>query len=123
MKTYLMIAFFALASKVAFSGVPQLECRTNHHSSQQFKFSDSKVNVNVNTSTDANRNIASSVNFSNVRTRWSGNSMEKIGFFENKKHIIHIDDVSRPSEVNDYISIRSQEGHEVLYPLHCQLLK
>ncbi len=40
--------------------------------------------------------------------------------FENQKHIIHIADENALSDLNDYIIIKSRNGHEVTYPLTCE---
>ena len=65
------------------------------------------------------RSIAST-NFQSVRTKNINNGFNKIVFFEGQKHTIHINNVSDFSDVDDYITIRSQKGHEIIYPLSCQ---
>ena len=65
------------------------------------------------------RSIAST-NFQSVRTKKMNNGFNKIVFFEGQKHTIHINNTSDFSEVDDYITIRSQKGHEIIYPLSCQ---
>ena len=110
-----------MMTAMALSAVPEITCQTNHKSNQFLQFQDSQVVININRPDTTTRQIASSpISFENLRTRWNGNSVEKIGHFENYKHTIHIDDVNNLSDVNDYISIRSQEGHEMIYPLNCQ---
>ncbi|HAZ11851.1 MAG: hypothetical protein A2X86_07630 [Bdellovibrionales bacterium GWA2_49_15] len=105
----------------ALGAVPEITCQTNHKSDQFLQFQDSQVVISINRPDATTRQIASSsITFEGLRTKWNGKSVEKIGYFENNKHTIHIDDVSNLSNVNDYISIRSQEGHEMIYPLSCQ---
>ena len=56
------------------------------------------------------------------RTKKSGAGFSKTVSFENQKHTIFIKDVKNFSEVEDYIVIKAQTGHEVTYPLSCKLI-
>lgn len=56
------------------------------------------------------------------RTKKSGLGFSKTLSFENQKHTIFIKDVKNFSEVEDYIVIKSLNGHEVTYPLTCKLI-
>ncbi len=55
------------------------------------------------------------------RTKKSMTGFSKTVNFENQKHTIHINDVNQFSEVEDYIIIRSQKGHEITFPLTCEM--
>ena len=55
-----------------------------------------------------------------VRTKNTTTGFNKVVFFEGQKHTIHVNDTNNFSEVEDYITIRSQKGHEIIYPLSCQ---
>jgi len=68
------------------------------------------------TQQEADRNLAS---IEGIRTKISGSGFTKIMNFEGQKHTIHVDDVNSPSQVNDYLVIKSREGHELTYPLDC----
>lgn len=46
--------------------------------------------------------------------------LTKIVDFENQKHTIHIADLDNFSDVEDYIIIKANDGHEVTYPLTCE---
>ncbi|MBI2522106.1 MAG: hypothetical protein HYV97_16935 [Bdellovibrio sp.] len=121
MKIYALLITNLMISISVMGAVPEITCETNHKSGQFLQFQDSHVVISINRPDTSARQIASaSITFENLRTKWNGKSVEKIGYFENHKHTIHIDDVSNLSNVNDYISIRSQEGHEMIYPLSCQ---
>lgn len=65
------------------------------------------------------RSIASS-SVLGARTQRKGSGFTKIVYFEGQKHTIHINDVNNFSDMDDYITIRSQKGHEVIYPLSCE---
>jgi len=54
-----------------------------------------------------------------IRTKLVGHGFTKILDFEGQRHIIHVADSNKPSQVNDYLIIRSREGHELTYPLEC----
>tara|TARA_R110000868_G_scaffold379542_2_gene645424 strand:+ start:14873 stop:15241 length:369 start_codon:yes stop_codon:yes gene_type:complete len=54
-----------------------------------------------------------------IRTKISGNGFTKIVSFEGQRHTIHVANVASPSQVEDYLVIRSREGHELTYPLDC----
>lgn len=57
--------------------------------------------------------------FEYVRTQKTHSSLTKFVNFEGNKHTIHIENKNGFSYVNDYISIKSREGHELTYPLNC----
>lgn len=54
-----------------------------------------------------------------IRTKIAGNGFTKIMNFEGQRHTIHVANVNSPSQVEDYLVIRSREGHELTYPLDC----
>ncbi len=85
----------------------------------QIKISKSSIVFHHNPNDLDSRSIAS-ISVEGVRTRKSSHGFTKIIFFEGKKHTIHIKNTSQFSDLNDYITIRSQKGHEILYPLSCQ---
>ena len=55
-----------------------------------------------------------------VRTRRRGNSITKIAKFEGKKFYIHIENTSAPTQIDDYVAIKSNKGHEIIYPIDCK---
>lgn len=64
-----------------------------------------------------NRAVASTTK---VRTKMLGDGYTKVLFHNGEKHIIHIENKGSFSELDDYLIIRSKEGHEMTYPLHCR---
>jgi len=66
------------------------------------------------------RSIASnSISIPTMRTKHSNNGVDRISFFENKKHTFHIEDSQSFNSANDYLAIKNQQGHEIVYPLDC----
>ena len=65
----------------------------------------------------AKRELASLVS----RNKMSDVGVTKIVNFENKKHTIHINDMKKFSDADDYIIIKEKSGHETTYPLICEL--
>lgn len=63
------------------------------------------------------REVAST---SAVRTKYLGKGFEKVVFNKGQKNIIHIEDAKNFSEIDDYLLVRSAEGHEMTYPLTCK---
>lgn len=56
---------------------------------------------------------------SSVRTKLQGKGFTKIIYLNGIKHTIHIDNKNHFSDLNDYMVLRSQEGHEITYPITC----
>ena len=65
----------------------------------------------------SNRSIAS---VDKLRTKKEGNGFTKILSYEGNKYTIHIANEESFDEVEDYLSIRSEKGHEITYPLTCK---
>ena len=63
------------------------------------------------------RSVASTTS---VRTKFMGTGFEKVIFNNGNKHTVHIEDKSNFSQVDDYLLIKSKEGHEMIYPLTCE---
>lgn len=64
------------------------------------------------------REIAS---ISAMRTKKIGNGLMKIVQYQGNKITLRIGDVKNFDEMNDFVNIRSTLGHEITYPLTCQL--
>ena len=65
------------------------------------------------------RKIASTIN---ARTKLIGKGFSKILFVSGEKHIVHINDKQNLNELDDYLIIKSNKGHEITYPLDCKLI-
>jgi hypothetical protein len=61
----------------------------------------------------------SSVKSEAVRTHKKHLGFSKTLYIDGNKHRIHVQDVNKFSDVNDYLSITSPKGHEMTYPLTC----
>lgn len=83
-----------------------------------FEVSDKKVTFFNEFETHSNKRQLASVT---SRTKSTETGMTKIVDFENQKHTIHISDMQNFSDVNDYIIIKSRTGHEVTYPITCEM--
>jgi len=70
---------------------------------------------------ESNRQVAS-INENKIpsRTRFSGKSIEKIMYVSGEKYLLHINDINAYSEINDYLIIKSQKGHEMMFSVNCQ---
>lgn len=75
-------------------------------------------NYKDNGAVGAKRQLASSLN---VKTVLIMDGFTKTASREGKQFIVGIKDQNNPSENTDYLIIRDQEGHELLYPLTCQI--
>ncbi|MDD0851480.1 hypothetical protein HBN50_00165 [Halobacteriovorax sp. GB3] len=62
------------------------------------------------------RNLASTVA---QRMRKTATGFTTYFSFQGKKHKLHIDNTNSFSELDDYIQMRSKQGHEMTYPLTC----
>jgi hypothetical protein len=63
------------------------------------------------------RSVASTTS---VRTKFTGTGFDKVIFNNGNKHVVHIEDRNNFSEVDDYLLVKSKEGHEMIYPLICE---
>ena len=82
-----------------------------------FEIKDSRVTFFHENDSSARRELASLVS----RTKEVDGGVTKFVSFENQTHTIHINNMSKFSEVDDYIIIKAKSGHETIYPLICEL--
>mgnify|MGYP000285967273 FL=1 len=66
--------------------------------------------------TDKGRMVAST---KSLRTKKKKNGFTKILHYWGHRHEIHVKDVDKLSDLNDYLTIRTNKGHEITYPLTC----
>lgn len=57
---------------------------------------------------------------SKIRTKREMRGFTKVTNFEGHKYIIHISDLENFSDVNDYVVIKSRNGHNITYPIVCK---
>jgi hypothetical protein len=78
--------------------------------------SDNNVTFFHENDSSLRRELASLVS----RNKVSDSGVTKIVNFENQKHTIHINDMKKFSDADDYIIIKAKSGHETTYPLLCE---
>ncbi len=54
------------------------------------------------------------------RSKVQGQSKTMIFHAGGDKHTLHIANKDKPSELSDYINIKSRQGHEITYPVNCE---
>lgn len=110
-KTSIMMATLFLSfNTFAAPSHKSLECSTPRVSKAFKIFADKVTFMHEN---DKGRTIAS------LRTKKTFKGFTKNLNYEGNKIKIHIEDTNSLSDVNDYMTIRSREGHEMIYPLTC----
>lgn len=82
-----------------------------------FELKDNKVTFFHENDSSARRELASLVS----RTKEADGGVTKFVNFENQKHTIHINNLKKFSDVDDYIIIKAKSGHETTYPLICEM--
>ena len=107
----LVFTFLALLS---FNTEASIVCHTPRMN-KIFEVSDKKVTFFSEFDSHAKRELASVTS----RSKSSAGGITKFVDFEQQKHIIHISDMNSFSDVNDYIIVKSKQGHEVTYPITC----
>ncbi len=109
-----LIALILLASGVVFA--KDMVCQNDQIGKKFVIKSDSVAFYGVDDEQDVGRGVAS---VNQIRTRKIGKSLTKIMKLEGDTLSLHIQNVDTPSLVDDYMSLRSARGHEVIYPLSC----
>lgn len=112
MKTLLTIALFVITQNISAAIV----CETPRET-KKIEIGDQKVTISGPEELGPSRVVAS---VKAVRTKLQGTGFTKVLFHSGAKHIIHVEDKNSFSEVDDYLIIRSAEGHEITYPLNCK---
>jgi hypothetical protein len=108
-------------AKADVLGQKSLKCKTAN-GEKEMTLSDKFLSFNEDSPRykfNSQRMISSSIQ---VKTKKSGKGMVQTLDFEGNKHKIIIKDLSKFSEVHDYLTITSPKGHEMTYPLNCQLV-
>jgi hypothetical protein len=109
--TMLTLSFQTMAAQTPLA----LKCHTPRMA-KAMKITNSKVTFYHERDYGNSRELAS---LTAARTRKTQTGFTKILNFEGQKHTIYIKNTKAPSELDDYITIRSRNGHEVIYPLTC----
>lgn len=116
MKSLLKALFiFTMVSASNIYAAPQIICTTPRES-KVILIKETSVALSTPERLLNQRSVAS---ISSVRTKREGKGFTKIIYLNGIKHTIHIENQKHFSDVNDYMVMRSQEGHEITYPLTC----
>jgi hypothetical protein len=97
------------------STLASIDCHTPRMN-KAFKIEDSRVTFFNDQSLESGREVASV----GARTRKTAKGFTKILKFEGRKHTIHISDKNSFSNVDDYMIVKNNKGHEMTYPLSCK---
>jgi len=97
------------------SSFASIECHTPRMN-KTFKIEDNRVTFFNDQPVEGGREVASV----GTRTRKTATGFTKVLSFEGRKHTIHIDNAKSFSDVNDYMVVRNNRGHEMTYPLTCK---
>lgn len=112
------ILFFVIGlfhASMANAATSSIECNVPRID-KIIKISGEKVSIHK--IDEITRKIAS---VSMIRSQKSMTGITKIMSHQGHKYTIHINDTKNFSEVDDFVSIRSKKGHEITYPLICNL--
>ncbi len=113
MKTLLILATLILTIQVSQASVLCHTPRLN----KIFEIKDNSVTFFHENDSSARRELASL----SSRNKMTNIGITKIVTFENQKNTIHINDLKKFSDSDDYIIIKAKSGHETTYPLICEL--
>lgn len=72
---------------------------------------------------DSNDIVTDGRKIASSRTQVRGKGITKTLRFEGQKYRVHIDQVGKFSQVEDYLSISNRQGHEITYPLSCDFIQ
>ncbi|OUR96244.1 hypothetical protein A9Q84_07755 [Halobacteriovorax marinus] len=110
--TILTLSFMqVIQARAAVHG--KIECHTPRMK-KSFVIFNNKVSFLEDT--ERGRMVASA---KTLRTKRKNNGFTKILHYWGQRHEIHVGNVSKFSELNDYLTIRTAKGHEITYPLTC----
>lgn len=112
-----LLLFIAFGTK-AFANQNPIVCKT-HRGAKVFHIVGNRVSINLKSEEDGHRQPAST--FQNARHKVNALGLTKIIFFEGQKHTVHINNMNGLSPLDDYVMITSKKGHQITYPLDCQL--
>lgn len=99
---------------ISFNSMAGIVCHTPRLN-KVFEINENKITFIHELDQNKNRELASV----NSRNKNDISGLTKVVNFENEKHTIHIENIKKFSDIDDYIVIRNHIGHEVTYPLSC----
>jgi len=110
----LMAAYLPQALAHAEDG--KITCHTPR-GDQYLDIGENKISFYKEDSSNQQRSLASGQQTNTFKT---ASGFTKTLNRDKKRYTIHIENQKEYSELNDYLSVRSQDGHEMIYPLICQ---
>lgn len=108
--TLAIITSFSLQARAVF--YKEINCQTNRMA-KGIKVTPDTVNFFER---DFKRELASVPSREQAMTQ---GSVTRSFNFEGHKYTLHVENVESFSDVEDYLTISDQKGHEILYPVTC----
>lgn len=117
MKNLIILTVLLASNNIAFSA-PEKEivCHTPREA-RIFSIKNNSIAFTKAILFESKREVAS---IASVRTKKTATGFTKVLFYKGNKHTIYINNTSNFSDVEDYLVVRSREGHEMTYPLNCK---
>lgn len=100
--------------------VLRAKCSTPRES-HRFVIDNVEVDVKKGWNKMDQRLPASSIKLS-TRTRYTIKGFKKYFNWNKNRYYIHIENAQNFSDVDDFVVIQNEKGHEITYPLNCQSL-
>lgn len=110
----LLVIAFAHSS---YASNKPIVCKT-HRGAKVFKIVGNRVSINLSNDIESPR-MPASLN-TKARHKVNAKGVTKVLFFEGNKHLVHVEDTMNPSSLDDYVTITTNQGHAITYPLNCQ---
>ena len=115
MKTFIIITLTILMLGNSHAAEIGIICQAERMG-QTFVIEESgKITVLKEGEKHADRSIASA----SIRSQISASGFTKTTSINGKRYTIHVENIASPSEVEDFVSVRNDAGHEITYPLNC----
>jgi hypothetical protein len=114
----LLTALIILSASISSWAIPRksVTCHTPM-SEKILKIDSTTINVATNKK-EENRSIASIIK---IRTLSTENGFTKVFKFKNLDAKVHVENLKKPNEADDYFSLTSKKGHQMTYPINCEL--
>jgi hypothetical protein len=110
----ILVHLHMILGQFCWAGEQSLICHTDRID-KKFVIEKKEVTIyNFRGDDHSGRKIASSI------TKKRSNGFDQIIHFEGNRYQLHIENRYLLNSVDDYISIRSPQGHEIIYPIKCK---
>jgi len=115
-KTIMILFISMITSGVLASEFKMIKCESERMNKALVLRENSVTFIDKNH--DPLRAIASSIP---ARTQFVNSGVNQILRYEDKKYFIHVSNLENFSDVDDFIEIKTMEGHNIIYPIKCSL--